>query len=127
MSQVAKFLEQKKSIESNNQAVTVVEYPSDSDAPELAISNFPQQFKESLSEFETAWGEFYDKEKVVPIVASLIVQATYQAAINPPTSIWKEGIDLDTRCFKSLWSRGLHNTEPINMANLKSSCPAYAY
>lgn len=107
--QVTEFLEQTS--RSNHQAITMEEV------------KYTRILKAAYSTYKTTWRNFYD-EKVIPIVASLIVQTTYQAAVNPPPSIWKEGMHLDTKCFMSLWSSKQFSLARVDFYR---SCPAYGY
>ncbi|KAI4305882.1 hypothetical protein L6164_029215 [Bauhinia variegata] len=57
-------------------------------------------------------------QNAMQIVAGLILTATYQACVSPPSTIWKEGRKLDLRC---MFKGNLDMELPLN------TCPAASF
>ncbi|GKV45967.1 hypothetical protein SLEP1_g52991 [Rubroshorea leprosula] len=38
-------------------------------------------------------------ENLLPVIATMIAAATFQAGLNPPSSIWEKGVHLDNKCI----------------------------
>ncbi|GLT70658.1 hypothetical protein SLA2020_427220 [Shorea laevis] len=56
---------------------------------------------------------------LLPVMATMIAAATFQAGLNPPSTIWENGVHLDNKCIKAT----LNSRHAGDLFGLKS-CPA---
>ncbi|KAJ8446703.1 hypothetical protein Cgig2_002865 [Carnegiea gigantea] len=61
-----------------------------------------QQNKESSSETTTIRGI---AKEMIPVLASLVAGVTYNAALNPPNTVWKDNMKLDITCIPQKLSK----------------------
>ncbi|GLU19526.1 hypothetical protein SLE2022_357720 [Rubroshorea leprosula] len=52
--------------------------------------------KESWS---MTWRMYSQDPNLLPVMATMIAAATFQAGLNPPSTIWEEGVHLDNKCI----------------------------
>ncbi|GLU19520.1 hypothetical protein SLE2022_357660 [Rubroshorea leprosula] len=45
------------------------------------------------------WRMYSQDKDLLPVMATMIAAATFQAGLNPPSTIWEEGVHLDNKCI----------------------------
>ncbi|GLU19535.1 hypothetical protein SLE2022_357810 [Rubroshorea leprosula] len=117
--QVIDFLKQRDQW-THQQMITVLEDPAGDNKSENDDPPEPKKFDPCFL-FKATWGYLYGKD-IIPVVASLIAGATYTVGINPPSTIWKEGMNLDTECITHFGNR-INNKHPFEL----KSCDALRF
>ncbi|GKV45962.1 hypothetical protein SLEP1_g52986 [Rubroshorea leprosula] len=72
----------------------------------------------TVLEIAIATNQLQDKD-LLPVMATMIAAATFQAGLNPPSTIWENGVHLDNKCIITT----LNYRHAGDLLGLKS-CPA---
>ncbi|GLU19529.1 hypothetical protein SLE2022_357750 [Rubroshorea leprosula] len=79
-----------------------------------------QEKKNILSDICTeSWSMYLQDKDLLPVMATMIAAATFQAGLNPPSTIWENGVHLDNKCIITT----LNYRHAGDLLGLKS-CPA---